>query len=211
MWDETQSLCGCSSSLKTRKFRIILPWSLQHERVWCSTGLATIQSSWEVNCNSPPGIQPSPPVPPTPLLLRAEVSQVEPQALRDTDIHKSALPLFYLSVSLMFAEFPSWPRQFQARQVFAVANHLTPLGVEKTKCISWLQLANRWIFIIPKIQLLILNMWHFQHIWEKVPGNWERHVLNGWAVLSWEGPLGVSWQVLLWAHSVWVSLACQAY
>lgn len=113
------------SSLKSRKFGIILPWCPQHERVWCSTALAAIQSSWEVNCNAASGIQPSPPVLPTSLLLRAEVSQVEPQALQDTDIHKPVFPLFHLDISLLFAEFPSWPKQLQARQVFAVANHLT--------------------------------------------------------------------------------------
>lgn len=93
----TENLCGCNSSLKNKKIRIILPWSPQHERVWCSTTLASVQSSWEVNCNSPPGIQPSPPVSPTPLLLRAEVSQMQPQSLQDADIHKPVLPLFSTS------------------------------------------------------------------------------------------------------------------
>lgn len=182
MWNKTQNLYGCGSSLKDRKFRIILPCSPQHERVWCSTALATIQSSWEVNCNPPPRIQSLLPMPLTLLLLRAEVSQVEPQALRDTDIHKPVLPLFYLNIFRLFSEFLSWLKQLQARHVF-VANHLTPLGVEKTKFISWLQLANTWVFIIPKIQLLILNMRCFQHIWEKVLGNWGCHVLNGWLSL----------------------------
>lgn len=118
---------------------LILPWSPQHGRVWCSTALAISQSSWEVNCNSSLGIQPLPPVPPAPLLLTAEVSQMEPRALRDADTHNPVLSLFYLNISLWFAEFPCWRRQLQARQVFALENHLCPLGMEKTKCISWLQ------------------------------------------------------------------------
>lgn len=50
MQNENQKI-SVASSFNTRKFRIILPWSFQHERVRCSSALAALQSSWEVNCS----------------------------------------------------------------------------------------------------------------------------------------------------------------
>lgn len=128
MQNENQKI-SVASSFNTRKFRIILPWSFQHERVRCSSALAALQSSWEVNCSPPPGIQPSPPMP-RPLfsweLKSAKRNHKPCKKLTFTN----QLSHFYTSTFPSFAEFPSQPRQLQARQVLLWPT-LEPLWVQR--------------------------------------------------------------------------------